>query len=435
MQFSQNLITLGLRHLALAAWCLLPASQAFGQTPAAIADIRFAELPLKATLGSTTVVDLQNDRGIVLGGFSDLSRRNGDSPGVFWIVTDRGPNGKVKIDGEKRRTFPVPDYAPAILKVKIDDGTLTLVEALPLVGRSGKPIGGLPNSVDHDGKAFDFTGKHEIAVNPNGVDTEGLACAPDGGFWVAEEYGPSLLKIDATGKVVRRLVPRGTNLTDADYDVVDSLPAIYSTRQDNRGFEGLALSPDGTWLFAAMQSALANPTEKAGKQSRHVRILCIDTRPEKPVAEYVYQFDVASEFDSGAKPDDMKIGALAAIDAHRLLVLERVDRTAKLYVSDISNATNVLNSPCHDDRKERAIETIDLAAYGIRPLAKSAVADLSGVPNIPHKLEGMAILDPQTIAIVNDNDFGFSDFDQTGRAIPSGAVSRLLLLRLAEPVK
>src|SRR5262245_55053117 len=43
------------------------------------------------------------DHGINLGGIgSDLWRGPGDGPGIYWMITDRGPNG------EAPRTFPVP---------------------------------------------------------------------------------------------------------------------------------------------------------------------------------------------------------------------------------------------------------------------------------------------------------------------------------------
>ena len=37
----------------------------------------------------------------------------------------------------------------------------------------------------------------------------------------------------------------------------DVLPAEYSDRRDNRGFEGIALSEDGRTLYAIMQNPLA----------------------------------------------------------------------------------------------------------------------------------------------------------------------------------
>ena len=59
---------------------------------------------------------------------------------------------------------------------------------------------------------FDKDAEEELALNPDGLDAEGLVRTADGGFWLAEEYRPSLLKIDATGKVVARYIPAGVEL-------------------------------------------------------------------------------------------------------------------------------------------------------------------------------------------------------------------------------
>ena len=62
------------------------------------------------------------DHNIDLGGIgSDLwhSKEN-DGPGIYWMITDRGPNG------EDPRTFPVPEFTPFILKVKTDKGAIEI---------------------------------------------------------------------------------------------------------------------------------------------------------------------------------------------------------------------------------------------------------------------------------------------------------------------
>ena len=43
--------------------------------------------------------------------------------------------------------------------------------------------------------------RSELSPNPHGLDTEGLVRTGDGTFWVVEEYGPSILKINRQGKV------------------------------------------------------------------------------------------------------------------------------------------------------------------------------------------------------------------------------------------
>jgi hypothetical protein len=169
---------------------------------------------------------------------------------------------------------------------------------------------------------------------------------PAGEFWIAEEYSPSLLHADRAGKVLKRYIPRGLKLEGTDYPVADVLPSIYSRRKTNRGFEGLALNNDQKTLYAVLQSPLLNPNKEIGEGSRNTRLIVFDIPGEKVIAEYVYRFDVATEFDpnSNTTPDDMKLSGVAFLNQTTLLVLERTDAVAKLYSVDFNKATNIFNT-------------------------------------------------------------------------------------------
>jgi hypothetical protein len=51
------------------------------------------------------------------------------------MITDRGPNGQIKVDGNNRRTFWVPEFNPMILKIKTVEKEIRILEALPIVGQ------------------------------------------------------------------------------------------------------------------------------------------------------------------------------------------------------------------------------------------------------------------------------------------------------------
>ena len=75
---------------------------------------------------------------------------------------------------------------------------------------------------------------------------------------------------------------------------------------------------------------------------------------------------------------------------------------------------------------------------GVTPLAKTLLLDVTAaVPNAPRKVEGLAVRDPATVAIADDDDFGMREdadaFDAAGRQRPTGVPSRLLVLRLPAP--
>jgi hypothetical protein len=68
---------------------------------------------------------------------------------------------------------------------------------------------------------------------------------------------------------------------------------------------------------------------------------------------------------------------------------------------------------------------------------KTLILDLNTVPGAPKKVEGIAVLNPWTIAVINDNDFGMTDgtgaFDADGRLIDSGIKTTLVTIRLGRP--
>jgi hypothetical protein len=76
----------------------------------------------------------------------------------------------------------------------------------------------------------------------------------------------------------------------------------------------------------------------------------------------------------------------------------------------------------------------DLAPSGIMALPKTLVADLSKLPGIPDKVEGMAVLDRSIVAIVGDNDFDVGTFDENGNNVGSGVKTKIIIIGLAKPL-
>jgi len=358
--------------------------------------------------------------------FSGLAHRPADGGDVFWGLTDRGPNDEVERDGRTLRLIHLPGHAPAILRLRASDGALAVEQAIFLKAPDGRPIGGLPNLPGHDEDPWDAAGAARLAFDPNGVDPEALARTADG-FFVGEEYAPSVLRVDAAGRVVARHVPKGLGLAGAAYPVRETLPALYARRKPNRGFESLALTPDGRRLYAILQSPLLHPDRATGEASRLLRVLVLDAASLEPVAEHVIVAEPAESFGE-AEQAKMKVGDATAATALALLIVEGVDARSRVYRADFSRATNLLGSRWDDPDARPALESLApdaLRAHGIVPAAKSLVADLpAALPGIPAKTEGLALVDPVTLALGNDNEFGV-------RA--DTAPSTLMLLKIADP--
>jgi hypothetical protein len=405
-----------------------------------IATYTLPDTPIKPFQNAVLPGTVANDRKVLLGSIgSDLWRGPKDPHDEFWMLTDRGPNGQIKVDGTNRRTFWVPEFNPMILRVKTEGETVRILETLPIVGQSGKPVTGLPNLKGIDETPYDYSARDVLTFNPNGLDTEGLVRTAAGEFWIAEEYSPSLLHVDRTGKVLKRYVPEGVKLNGTDYPVAEVLPAIYSKRKINRGFEGLALSGDEKTLYVTLQSPLLNPDKKTGDASRNSRLIVFDIPSEKVTAEYVYRFDVAKEFDPNPKttPEEMKLSAVVFLNPTTLLILERTDLVAKLYSVDLSQATNILNTKWNDLKTAPSLEALgDPAAAHVSVLRKSLVLDLSSLNRMPEKIEGVALLDRNTIAVSNDNDFDSEEsrYDADGNNIGKGKISQVLTISLAKPL-
>jgi hypothetical protein len=397
----------------------------------------FPDLLLGDVQNALVPGSIPDDHHILLGGVgSDLWHAPSDPPDELWMVTDRGPGGQGN-NGNDRESFAVPEYTPLVLHVRVIGKDVSVLEIFPIVGQSGAPVTGLPNLDSRDDAPVDLRAKTKLPYNPSGLDPEGLARMPNGDIWIADEYGPSLVHLDPTGKVLQRYVPHGIALDGADYPVTEALPATFVKRADGEGFEALTASPDGTTLYVAMQGPLSNPNDDTGNRSRNTRVLVFDIASESVTAEYVYRFEAIRSLDPSKKadPEDIKVSAMVLCDDGRLLVLERTGRVARLYLADMSEATNIFGTIWDDLTMRPSLEAVnDLPSDGVAPLAKTLVADLTDLPKVPDKLEGLAIIDPSTIVVANDNDFDVGKFDKNGQNSGQGDKSKLVTINLFQPL-
>jgi len=357
------------------------------------------------------------DNSLSWGIGSDGFRRPSDPKGVFYTITDRGPNidceDSSKLLGwkvcSKGKIFPMPQFNPSILKWKIDElNRPQLLSILPLRNRNQDPVSGLSNpwtSATAE-TAFDWNGD-VLRPDPDGIDPEGLVMLSDNSFWVTEEYGPSLMHIAPSGEILERWVPEGMehDLATANYPVLGKLPAILKQRKLNRGLEALALSPDGERLTLAMQSALENPGSKTAKSSRVVRILTVDLNQKKVDGMYAYEMDAAENFEAphldSVKSSDLKISAMTFL-GNRLLIQERTDETMKIF--ECTLGPNLLNTKLATSMSSPTLEESKTKGF-----SKRLVWDALTAKDVtPKKIEGMVVMDNATLLLVNDNDFGVS---------------------------
>jgi hypothetical protein len=369
---------------------------------------------------------------------SSLFRAPGDPAGRFWALGDRGPSvgcddaeDILEVDGKDLcddpdlgRLFLRPGYAPTIFTITLDDaaaaaGTFSVTGAIPLKRADGRPATGLPNPLTRAVVEVPLDGEgRRLAPDPGGIDPEALVRLADGSFWIGEEYAPSLLQVAPDGTILRRLVPEGMegDLAGAGYPVLGTLPAVLARRQPNRGIEGLALGEGGRFLYAAMQSPLANPDADAYKRAANLRLLKVDAATGRPVAEFVYTLEPMAGFDGEERKAQSaaRVSELVHLGGdERFLVVDRTDKTAHLVLISLAGATDILGSAWDDPATSPSLEETALrpaatgagAGAAVRPATKTLVFDTADQPELPGKIEGVALDGDGTLVMVNDDDF------------------------------
>jgi hypothetical protein len=330
---------------------------------------------------------------------SDFDRRVGFFSGLFydpirgdwWAVSDRGPGGG---------TLP---YETRIQRFSLDVDRATgrisnfQVQQTIKFTSGGAALSGLaPNPVSTLGKAFDPEG---VVINP-----------VNGNILVSDEYGPSLIEFNRAGEEVRRFTPptnilprnAATGQTNFATDVGNT-----AGRVTNRGFEGLAISPDGRFVYATLQSAMLD--EGAGT-GQYTRIVKYDMATGEAVGQFLYKFETVGQ--------GRGVSELLALGNDKFLIIERNNRglgvgatfaTAdkSVFQIDLAGATDVSNV--------RIIGGV--LPTGVNPVGKSTkiidldantLAELGG--KSPEKWEGLAIgprLDNGKYLILagTDNDY------------------------------
>lgn len=359
---------------------------------------------------------------------SGLTRSASYPANHFWAIGDRGPNFKIpfaievlglrnlgNLENEAAiKVMPMPHIGPAISELKIESDKITCIQTLELIDKNNVAISGLPSLENTSEIAVGLDGK-QLAAHFPGADSEGIAAMNDGTFWIADEYCPSIIRVSANGAILARWIPKGLGhlFAKAAYPVREVLPNIATTRQFNRGFEALAISPDENWLYVAFQSPLAHPDEKAHLKARHVRIWKLNTQTGEIAAQYLYPLDKPQSFARDKAKgkfhkSDIKLSELTTICEGKLLVLERGSQTSKFYVIEVSQQAEIDEK--HLDIQYRpTLEQLSDKGFDsekIPILAKTFIFSSDDYPQIGADLEGVLLLSPRTILLVNDNDFG-----------------------------
>jgi len=389
-------------------------------------EIAESNLPV---IGTSTADDVTP---VKMGGFSGLwysaSESNTDTA-IFYTHGDRGPNGdSFTENGVTSREFLLPDYQATIIKLAMNrtSGDITVDSTIPLFRIDGTtPISGLPNIPGWDEQPLDGKG-NPLSHDPLGGDMEGIVMAPDGTFWMVDEYRPAIYHFSASGTLNARYVPQGTSLLgdntqNPGFYGSETLPAEYALRSSNRGFEAVAYDTDKNLVYAFIQSPMYNPDSSTKNKSDVIRILGIDPIDGTPVEEYVYLLENNTVPGAGLSRVD-KIGDAVYAGNGRFYVLERDSTTPNdgnrgkkfVFEIDLTGATDLLSGSAPALNTGLTLEqhsAEDLASIGIVPVYKTKILNLPSLGYLPSdKAEGLALLENGSLAVINDNDFTTAGF-------------------------
>jgi hypothetical protein len=354
--------------------------------------------------------------------------------GFFYGLADRGPGGGTISYNTRvhKLSIAIDPNTGAASNFKIEQ---TIGFFIP----AGTTLNGVTYAQDTP-----FNGFNPEKLNGNkavlgaSLDPEGFVVGANGNFFVADEYGPSVYEFAPTGRFVRALTPPPNLLpkqSDGNLNFVDGRGTITTGRQDNRGFEGLTISPDGTKLFGILQDPLVNEgSSNDGRRSNNLRIVRYDVATGKSDAQYIYPLETladinaripgtADDFSATSQGRNIGVSAIVAINDQEFLVLERdnrgigVDPTANLPIGskqifkiNITGATDVSNI---------SLAGTNTLPPGVTPVTKTQFLDIAkaiqnpaqGVAqSVPEKIEGLA-LGPQladgsfALLLATDNDF------------------------------
>ena len=281
------------------------------------------------------------------------------------------------------------------------------------------------------------------------LDPESFVRAPDGTFWVSEEFGPFLVHVADDGRVLAPPVqiPGVRSPQNPFLRISERGRAERPTLATSRGFEGLAISPDGSTLYAQLEGAVA------GDDPRDLRLYAYDiAQGALAPAFFTVRLDAPSQTvdlasltdPSGARvypgvtappSGPLAIGELKAVNDHQLLLIER---------------DNLGDDEAPPRVKKIFLLTLPPAREGA--VAKTQLVDLLAIPDpsglggemnffrLPfYTIESVHVVDERTLLVASDNNFPFSNGRSRSRSLdrkgPLAADDTdIILIRLGTPL-
>ena len=332
--------------------------------------------------------------------------------GTFWVLTDNGFGNKANS----------PDAMLFLNQYRFnwDAGTADRVATIFLRDPDKK----VPFRIANEGTDARY-------LTGSDFDLESFQPIGDK-FWIAEEFGPYLIRADKSGKVeaVFETMIDGKPARSPDHPAIATpatpTGAVNFTIRRSKGYEGMAASPDGKYLYALLEGpvwdANAKDWEKTADGKEYLRILEFDVAGEKWTGRH---WKYVLEQNGNA------IGDFNMISPTQGLIIERDDHEG---TADKACPAGQNRTDCFDNiAKFKRVYKIEMSdANANAPVRKIAHIDLmkiadpdkkarkalnDGVLTFPFfTIENVDIVDADHIVVGNDNNLPFSSSRDPNKA-------------------
>ncbi|KXG86345.1 esterase-like activity of phytase family protein [Agrobacterium bohemicum] len=360
--------------------------------------------------------------GQAMQGFSGIKTME---DGTFWSLSDNGFGSKLNSSD-----------AMLMLHHLSFDWTAGKVKALETVFLS-----------DPDKKApfpIVMEGSDKRYLTGADFDVESIQPVADG-FWVGEEFGPYILKFTRDGKLTDVVATKAGDIEVKSPDhptlglpgnPTQKMPSFNLKRSG--GFEGMAMSKDGSKLYGLLEGPLYNAegqVEKTEDDATGLRIIELDVASKSwtgrtwlyPLAEgseAIGDFNMLDEStaivierDNGAGTADKACADPKKPEANCFAVPAKLKRIYKIEFND----ANV-------GKSARKIGYIDLMKIA-DPDKKAHQGSSNGTYTMPFvTIENVDRVDATHIIVGNDNNLPFS----AGRALDKADDNEFVLLEVKD---
>lgn len=258
---------------------------------------------------------------------------------------------------------------------------------------------------------FDIVNKNtpERLLTGQDFDPESIQRAADGSYWIGEEFGPYLLHFDKDGVLLdapislpnplqkgKELRSPQNQLNKANINYVEPLV------QQSGGFEGMALSKDGKYLYPLLEKPLKNSTK------RQLIISQFDLEKKAYTGQY-YLFDLNDQATA--------IGDFQMFDNQSGIIIERDDSENKL--SGYKKLIHVkLGESGKAIQREELVDLMKIdnpnALYGQVREGDLGTGSTFAFPFFT--IEDVIIENKNTLTVLNDNNFPSSSGRNANKA-------------------